>query len=71
MTIAKLFARSDYVIAGRVHQTQIVQVSYRLDEVRRCTSLPMLRQALDATDLQDSVRRAIEARIRRLERAAA
>lgn len=51
--------------------TEVHDTTSRLDRVRDCTDLDVLREALGHPGLQKTVRTAIERRIRRLERQAA
>lgn len=69
MSIVRLFAAGAYEIDGRTIQTQHVDAQHRMERVRDCTDVATLREALESSSLQQGVRRAILARIKRLERA--
>ncbi len=53
---------------GNTRMLHHLDAPSRLRAVKACISLPLLREALTADDLQKAVRTAIERRIRKLER---
>lgn len=69
---SRLFWSKSIVIDGIQVQTQVTDLVGRLRRVRECTDIAMLRDAasMERLYLQGTVRKAIERRIRRLERAA-
>jgi hypothetical protein len=68
--MANLFALAPVTFPGRNNKLTffVVDADSRLQRVRECTDANALRQALDVPGLQKAVRKAIEAKLRKMDR---
>lgn len=69
--MASLFACGSHkLLSGKTMRLSVVDAQSRLRRVRDCTDANTLREALAVPGLQKTVRTAIEAKLRKMERAA-